>query len=138
MKWCLLTGSYSHVELIRNYIYLTCQVAISRFLTIMKNMKDISKKIKPLQDRVLIKEDTESKERKTSGGIIIPADAGEDKGSKRGEVVAVGAGRTEDGKIIPVSVKVGDKVLFQWGDKVKIGEEEYYLVRESEILAVVK
>lgn len=95
-------------------------------------------KLKPLHDRVLIKEDTESKEKKTSSGIIIPVTVQDDKGSKRGEVVAVGPGAHHDGKLVPISVKVGDKVLFQWGDKVKIGDEEYYLVRESEILAVIK
>ena len=101
-------------------------------------MKDISKKIRPLQDRVIIAEDTESKEKKTSSGIIIPITVNEDKGSKRGQVVAVGTGRYEDGKLIPLSVKVGDQVLFQWGDKVKVGEEEFYIVKESEILAIIK
>ena len=101
-------------------------------------MKDIAKKIKPLQDRVLIKEDTEVKERKTASGIIIPMTVNDDKGSKRGEVVAVGPGRIEDGKLIKPSVSAGDTVLFQWGDKIKIGEDEYYLVRESEVLAVIK
>lgn len=101
-------------------------------------MKDISKKIKPLQDRVLIKEDLESKEKKTSAGIIIPLTASEGKEGKRGFVVAVGPGRTEEGKLIPLSVKVGDKVLFQWGDKISVEGEEYYIVRESEILAVIK
>lgn len=100
--------------------------------------EDISKKIRPLQDRVLIKEDTESKERKTASGLIIPVTVSDDKGSKRGTVVAVGPGRVEDGKKTAPEVKAGDVVLFQWGDKVKIGEEEYYLVRETEILAVVK
>ncbi len=101
-------------------------------------MKDITKKIRLLQDRVLIKEDLESKEKKTSSGIIIPVTVSEDKNGKRGEVVAVGPGRLEEGKIIPLSVKVGDSVLFQWGDKVKIGDEEYYIVREPEILAIIK
>ncbi len=100
--------------------------------------KNISQKIKPLHDRVLIKEDTSSKEKKTSSGIIIPVSAQEDKGSKSGEVVAIGAGRYEEGKIIPISVKVGETVLFQWGDKVRIADEEYYIVKESEILAVIK
>src|ERR1035437_3904648 len=105
----------------------------------MKEQKNnITKKIKPLADRVLIKEDTESKEKKTSSGIIIPVTVNEDKGSKRGEVVAVGPGRVEDGELVAPSVKEGDIVLFQWGDKVRIGEEDYYLVRESEILAIIK
>jgi chaperonin GroES len=93
--------------------------------------------LQPLQDRVLIKEDTSSSERKTGAGIIIPLTSNEDKSSKKGEVIAVGPGRIEDGKLIPISVKVGNVVLFQWGDKVKVGEEEYYLVKESEILAVI-
>jgi len=101
-------------------------------------MKDISKKVRPLMDRVLIEEDTDSKEKKTSSGIIIPSTVNEDKGGKRGKVVAVGAGRVEDGKVIPLSVKVGETVLFQWGDKIKVEEEEYFIVRESEILAIIK
>jgi chaperonin GroES len=100
--------------------------------------KDISKKIKPLADRILIKEDMSNKEKKTSSGIIIPVRVNEDKGSKSGEVVAVGPGRVEEGKLVKPSVNVGDKVLFQWGDKIKVGEEEYYIVRESEILAIIK
>ncbi len=102
------------------------------------HMKDISKKIKPLSDRVLIKEDTNDKEKKTASGFILPAGTNEDKGSKRGKVVAVGAGRNAEGKIIPVSVKVGDTVLFQWGEKIKIDNEDYYVVREGEILAIIK
>lgn len=94
--------------------------------------------ITPLADRVLIKEDTKSKENKTISGIIIPITVNDDKGSKRGEVVAVGPGRFEDGKLIPVSVNIGDEVLFQWGDKVVVSGEEYYLVKESELLAIIK
>src|SRR5262245_3610299 len=99
---------------------------------------DISKKIKPLQDRILIREDIDSKEKKTATGIIIPVTVKEDAGARQGEVVAVGPGRTEDGKLIAPSVRVGDKVLFSWGDKIKIGDEEYHLIRESEILAIIK
>ncbi len=101
-------------------------------------MKDINKKIIPLQDRVLIKEDGESKEKKTSSGIIIPGLVSDDKGSKRGEVVAVGEGRIEDGVVIKPRVKTGDRVLFQWGDKIKLENEEYFIVKESEILAIIK
>jgi chaperonin GroES len=101
-------------------------------------MKDISKKIRPTGDRVLIKEEINDKEKKTASGIIIPVIVNEDKGSKRGEVVAVGTGRVEDGKTVPMTVKVGDNVLFQWGDKIKVDSEDYYIVRESEILAVIK
>jgi chaperonin GroES len=101
-------------------------------------MKDISKKIRPMSDRVLIKESVDDKEKKTASGIIIPVGANEDKNGKRGEVIAVGPGRIEEGKTVAISVKVGDKVLFQWGDKITIEGEDYYIVRESEILAIIK
>lgn len=94
-------------------------------------------KIQPLADRVVIKEDTESKEQTTASGIIIPISAQEEKGGRRGIVVAVGAGRSEGEKTIPLSVKPGDKVLFQWGDKIQVDNEEYFIVRESEIMAVI-
>jgi chaperonin GroES len=105
---------------------------------VQTNMKDISKKVKPIGDRVIIREHIDNKERKTASGIIIPVTGNEDKGSKRGEVVAVGPGRTEEGKIIPIMVKPGDTVFFLWGDKIAVDSEEYYIVRESEILAVIK
>lgn len=99
---------------------------------------DIVKKIRPLQDRVLIQEDTDSKEKKTSAGIIIPVTVNDDKGARRGTVVAVGPGRTEDGELVAMTVKPGDSVLFSWGDKIKLDDQEYHLVRESEILAIIK
>lgn len=99
---------------------------------------DISKKIKPLADRVLIKEIKQTSEKKTVSGIIIPDSINEDKGSKQGEIVAIGVGRYEDGKLISMTVKVGEQVLFQWGDKVVIDGHEYYLVKENELLAIIK
>ena len=92
--------------------------------------------IKPLHDRVLIKRieaDT-----KTAGGIIIH-DTAKEKPSE-GIIEAVGNGfRAEDGKIIPMSVKVGDKVLFaKWsGTEVKVNGEDRLIVKESDILAVI-
>jgi chaperonin GroES len=103
-----------------------------------KESKKIENEIIPLKDRVLIKENKESRESKTLSGIIIPVTVNEDKGSKSGKVIAVGAGSYEDGKLMPISVKVGDQVLFQWGDKVVVGGEEYFLVKESELLAIIK
>lgn len=94
-------------------------------------------KIRPLGDRVIIKEDNESKEETTASGIIIPITAQEDKGGKRGKVVAVGAGRYDDGVLVPVALEAGDRVLFQWGDKINVDGEEYFIVRESEIMAVI-
>ncbi len=94
-------------------------------------------KIRPLHDRVLIKRLEENT--KTAGGIIIP-DTAKEKPSE-GLIEAVGDGaRTEDGKIIPLNVKVGDKVLFgKWsGTEVKVNGEERLIVKESEILGVIE
>ncbi len=92
--------------------------------------------IKPLHDRVLIKRIEANN--KTAGGIIIP-DTAKEKPSE-GIVEAVGNGfRAEDGKIIPMSVKEGDKVLFaKWsGTEVKVNGEDRLIVKESDILAVI-
>lgn len=93
--------------------------------------------IKPLADRVLIKESLKAKN-ETKSGIIIPDTVDEDKGAHKGEVVAVGAGKYDDGVLVPISVKVGDEVLFQWGDKIKVDGVEYFMVSESNILAIIK
>ncbi|MBQ7633905.1 MAG: co-chaperone GroES [Alphaproteobacteria bacterium] len=93
--------------------------------------------IKPLHDKVLVKRVDE--ETKTAGGIIIP-DTAKEKPSE-GIVEAVGNGfRTEDGKILPMSVKVGDRVLFaKWGGtEIKLGGETRLIIKESDILAVVE
>ena len=94
-------------------------------------------KIKPLHDRVVVKRLDELT--KTSGGIIIP-DTAKEKPSE-GIVEAVGDGaRTEEKKIIPMCVKVGDKVLFaKWGGtEVKLNGEDRLIMKESDILAVVE
>ncbi len=96
-----------------------------------------STKVKPLGDRVLVRELKTAGEKSISG-IIIPETVSEDRGAKKGEVVAVGPGKHEDGKVIPMSVRVGDKVLFQWGDKLTIDGEEYEMISESGILAIIK
>ncbi len=91
--------------------------------------------VRPLHDRVLV-ERTESEE-KTKGGIIIP-DTAKEKPSE-GKIVAVGNGsRDEAGKLIPLDVKVGDKVLFtKWGGtEIKINGKELIILKESDILAV--
>lgn len=93
-------------------------------------------KVKPLGDRILIKPAGE-KER-TKGGIVLPDTAKERP--QEGEVVAVGSGKkTEDGKIIPLSVKVGDRVLYgkYSGTEITIDDEEYLIVREDDILAII-
>ena len=94
-------------------------------------------KLRPLHDRILIKR-VEEKET-VKGGIIIPDTAKEKP--QEGEVVAVGTGKkTEDGKIIPLDVKAGDRVLFgkYSGNDIKIDEQEYLILREDEILGVLE
>ena len=92
--------------------------------------------LRPLQDRIIVKRLEE--ETKTAGGILIPDTAKEKP--QQGEVVAVGKGKlTEDGKTIPMDVKVGDKVLFgkYSGTEIKIDGEEVLVVREDEVLAIM-
>ena len=99
--------------------------------------EDKKMKFRPLLDRVLLKRVEEDK--KTSGGIIIP-DTAKEKPSQ-GQVVAVGpGGRDEDGKVVQMSVKVGDRVLFaKWsGTEVKVDGEDFLIVKESEILGVIE
>ncbi len=93
-------------------------------------------KIRPLHDRVLIRR--LDSEQKSAGGIIIP-DTAQEKPSE-GEVVAVGDGaRTEDGKVQPMDVKAGDKVLFgKWsGTEVKIDGEELVIMKEADIMGII-
>ena len=93
-------------------------------------------KFRPLHDRVVVKRvDSETK---TSGGIIIPDTAAEKP--QQGEVVAVGPGsRDEAGKLIPIDLKVGDKVLFgKWsGTEVKLDGEDLLIMKESDIMGVL-
>ncbi len=94
-------------------------------------------KIRPLHDRVIVKRVEE--ERKTASGIVIPDSATEKP--DQGEVMAVGAGkRDEAGKLIPMDVKVGDKVLFgkYAGQTVKVEGEELLVMREEDIMGVVE
>jgi len=93
-------------------------------------------KIKPLGDRVVIQA-AESKEQ-TRGGIVLPDTAKEKP--QEGKVVAVGTGKkTDDGKLVPLSVKVGDIVLYgkYSGTEITVDEKEYLIVREEDILAIV-
>ncbi len=97
-------------------------------------------KIMPLGSRVLIKPFTkEELEKKSNFGIILPDTDSKEK-SEQGKVVAVGAGEWKDGKRVPVSVNIGDTVAFsKYGyDEVTVGGEEYYLIKEENILAILK
>ena len=89
--------------------------------------------ITPLNDRVLVRR-LEEKETAT-GGIVIPDTAKEKP--QEGEVIAVGAGKMEKGRRIPIAVKVGDRILFgkYTGSDIKVDDQEYMILREDEILA---
>jgi chaperonin GroES len=94
-------------------------------------------KFRPLQDRVLIRRIEQ--EDKTAGGIIIPDTAKEKP--QEGEVIAVGSGvRGEDGKVHPLDVKAGDRILFgKWsGSEVKIDGEDLIIMKESDILGIIE
>ena len=96
----------------------------------------MSKRFRPLHDRVVVKRVTA--DQKTAGGIIIPDTAAEKP--SEGEVVGVGpGGRDESGKLIPIDLKVGDKVLFgKWsGTEVKIDGDELLIMKESDIMGVI-
>ena len=105
-------------------------------------MAKVAKKtnIVPLGDRVVVKPNTPDEGVATASGIIIPDTVNKEK-PEQGEVVAVGKGRmTDDGKVLPMSVKVGDKILFsKYGpDEVSVNDEEYFILSESSILAIIK
>ena len=94
-------------------------------------------KIRPLQDRVIVKRIEE--EEKTKGGIIIPDTAKEKP--QEGKVIAVGKGKAnDDGKVTPLDVKIGDKILFgkYSGTEIKMNGEEHLIMREDDILGIVE
>ena len=93
--------------------------------------------IRPLHDRIIVERLEE--ETKTAGGIIIPDTAKEKP--QQGKVIAVGKGKkTEDGKVLPLDVKVGDKILFgkYAGTEIKVDGKEYLMMREDDVLGVVE
>ena len=94
-------------------------------------------KIRPLHDRVIVKREDE--ERKTPGGIVIPDTAAEKP--IRGKIMAVGKGKIlEDGKVRPLDLKVGDKILFgkYGGTEVKVDGEDLLVMREEDVMAVIE
>jgi chaperonin GroES len=92
--------------------------------------------LEPLEDRVVVK--PEEEEETTVSGIVIPDTAKEKP--QQGEVVAAGPGRFEDGKRVPMDVKVGDRILYSkyGGTEVKVEGEEYLVLSSRDVLAVVK
>jgi chaperonin GroES len=95
-------------------------------------------KIRPLYDRIVVKRIEESAE-KTASGLFIPDSAKEKP--QEGEVIAVGQGkRSDDGKLMPLDVKAGDRILFgkYSGSDIKLDGEEYMIMREDEVLGVLE
>jgi chaperonin GroES len=106
----------------------------------LKNKMAKQTKVIPLGDRVLVKLDDISEGKVSAAGIIIPETVDKEK-PEMGEIIATGEGkRLDDGKVIPMKLKVGDTILFsKYGpDEVKINGEKYYIIREDAILAIVK
>jgi chaperonin GroES len=98
---------------------------------------EVGMNIRPLHDRIIVERLEE--ETKTAGGIIIPDTAKEKP--QQGKIIAVGKGKiTEDGKVLPLDVKVGDRVLFgkYAGTEIKIEGKEFMMMREDDILGVVE
>jgi chaperonin GroES len=91
--------------------------------------------IKPLADRVVVEPKSESEEK--IGSLYVPDTAKEKP--QEGKVVAIGSGKYEDGKLVPLEVKVGDKVLYgkYSGTEIKQGGKDYLIIRESDILGIV-
>ena len=94
-------------------------------------------RVRPLQDRVIVKR-VDEHEQRSAGGIIIPDTAKEKP--QEGKVVAVGPGKKEDGKVLSLDVKAGDRVLFgkYAGTEIKLDGEEHLILREEDILGVIE
>lgn len=92
--------------------------------------------LRPLGDKVVIK--VKAEEVKTSGGIVLPGSAQEKP--QQGKVVAVGSGEIIDGKKVPLDIKVDDEVIYSKysGNEVKIGDEEFLIIRQADVLAIVE
>jgi chaperonin GroES len=96
----------------------------------------MAKRVRPLHDRVVVRRISE--EEKSRGGIIIPDTAKEKP--QQGEVIAVGTGKREDGKVIALDLKKGDRILFgkYSGTEVKLDGEEHLILREDDVLGVIE
>lgn len=114
---------------------------IAKKPVVKKIIRETKNTIIPLADRVLVRPLTNKElEKKTDFGIIIPDTVDEEKVKDQGIVVAVGEGKYDDGKLNPMTVKVGDKVMFsKYGfDEIKLNDEEYFILKEENILAIIK
>jgi chaperonin GroES len=103
-----------------------------------REVVQMATRIRPLADRLIVKR-VDEQEQKSAGGIIIPDTAKEKP--QEGKVVAVGRGKlNDDGKLIPLDVKAGDRILFgkYSGSEIKIDGEEHLILREEDVLGVVE
>ena len=100
-------------------------------------MSKAANKIRPLSDRVVVQ--PREVESKTAGGIVIPDSADKDK-PIQGTIIAIGNGKYIEGKLLPLQVKVGDKVLFgkYSGTNIKLDNTEYLVMREEDIMGVLE
>lgn len=94
-------------------------------------------KIRPLSDRIVV--EPKELESKTAGGIVIPDTADKDK-PMQGTVIAIGNGKYIEGKILPLQVKIGDKILFgkYAGTNIKLDEKDYLVMREEDVMGVLE
>ena len=94
-----------------------------------------STKVTPLSDRVVVRALEETEQMR--GGLFIPDTAKEKP--QQGEIIAIGPGKYEDGKLVPMTVKVGDKVLYgkYSGTEVTLDDEQFLILRESDVLAII-
>lgn len=116
------------------------EIIIKAFINYKKNMSNKKINLRPLGDRIIVEPLSEHERGKeTKSGIFIP-ETTEKERPEQGTVVAVGPGKVNDeGKLMPLSLKVGDKVLFtKYGpDEVKMDGKEYFILSESSVLAVI-
>lgn len=96
-----------------------------------------AKKIRPLSDRIVVQ--PREVETKTAGGIVIPDSADKDK-PIQGTVIAIGTGKYVDGKVVPLQLNIGDKILFgkYAGTAVKLEDKEYLVMREEDVMGVLE
>ncbi len=117
----------------------TAKKAIKKIVTHKKIESKSFSKITPLGDRILLKPFSVEEMSTTASGIIIPDTVSKEK-PEQGTVIAVGDGRWENGKRVPMNIKVGDKVVFsRYGyEEVKYEGVEYYILKEENILAIIR
>jgi len=117
------------------------KIVVNKTKKIVTEKEKAGKIVVPLYDRVLIRSLTDRElEKKTNFGIILPETVDEEKIRDQGVVMAVGKGKYDDGQLNPMTVKVGDRVMFsKYGfDEITVDGEDYFILKEENILAIIK